>query len=99
MIVAPPSSESQSKHREGGVWQRRFWEHAIRDERDYENHVNYVHYNPVKHGLARCPHLWAASSFANWVKQGVYDSGWCCSCAGASIVPPYPDELPGSAGE
>jgi len=41
---------SRKAKRERGIWQRRFWEHVIRDENDYEKHVNYIHYNPVKHG-------------------------------------------------
>ena len=47
---------SRRRHRERAVWQRRFWEHTIRDERDFETHMDYIHYNPVRHGLAACPH-------------------------------------------
>jgi putative transposase len=90
---------SREKHREADVWQRRFWEHVIRDERDLENHFNYLHYNPVKHGLANCPHEWASSSFQHWVKQGVYDPNWSCSCGGQIIRRPYPDELDATVGE
>jgi putative transposase len=49
---------SRRKHRESNVWHRRFWEHTIRDEADHERHPDYIHYNPVKHGLVTCPHLW-----------------------------------------
>jgi putative transposase len=62
------ASQSREKHRESDVWQRRFWEHMIRDEHDFERHFDYIHYNAVKHGLATCPHAWRASSFHHWVK-------------------------------
>jgi putative transposase len=58
------------------VWQRRFWEHAIRDEEDWRNHIDYVHYNPVKHGYARRPGDWAWSSFARAEQRGWYPPGW-----------------------
>jgi putative transposase len=48
-------SDSRLRRKERGVWQRRFWEHTINDEDDFEQHFNYVHYNAVKHGLVRCP--------------------------------------------
>src|SRR5579872_2724577 len=48
---------------EYNLWQRRFWEHTIRDERDFENHVNYIHYNPVKHGYVKRVKDWPYSSF------------------------------------
>jgi putative transposase len=51
-------SSSRRKHRESDVWQRRFMEHTIRDEGDFERHLDYIHYNPVKHGLVSCPHAW-----------------------------------------
>lgn len=63
---------------ERGVWQRRFWEYVIRDEDDFERHLDYVHYNPVKHGHVRCPHEWRFSSFHRWVRQGVYPRNWAC---------------------
>ena len=62
------------------VWQRRFWEHLIRDEQDWRNHMDYIHYNPVKHRHAKSPHEWPYSSFQKWVKRGLYDLNW-----GASI--------------
>ena len=48
-----PDELSRLQRREGAIWQRRFWEHTIRDEMDYENHLDYIHYNPVKHGLVK----------------------------------------------
>jgi len=73
-------SASRLKHRESDVWQRRFWEHAIRDEADLQQHLDYIHYNPVKHGLVSCPHLWSHSSFSRWVKCDRYSRDWCCTC-------------------
>ncbi|MHC4984233.1 MAG: REP-associated tyrosine transposase [Planctomycetota bacterium] len=51
-------SAGQGRHRRRGVWQRRFWEHTIRDARDFDRHVDYIHANPVKHGLAERPADW-----------------------------------------
>jgi putative transposase len=73
-------SLSRYKHRESDVWQRRFWEHTIKDENDFQKHLDYIHYNPVKHELVSCPHLWQYSSFNNWVKQGKYPQDWGCCC-------------------
>jgi len=73
-------SNARKSHREVGVWQRRFWEHRIRNEDDMICHVNYIHYNPVKHGVVRCPHDWAHSSFHRWVKDGYYRADWLCDC-------------------
>ena len=64
-------------------WQPRFWEHTIRDERDYENHMNYLHYNPVKHGLVKTPLDWPWSSFHRLVKAGIYSPDW-----GAGLIMP-----------
>ncbi|MEX1080934.1 MAG: transposase [Halofilum sp. (in: g-proteobacteria)] len=58
------------------VWQRRFWEHTIRDEGDYERHVDYIHYNPVKHGVAECAVGWAYSSFHRFVERGDIGADW-----------------------
>jgi len=69
------SASLQSK-KEAGLWQRRFWDHIIRDERDFRNHFDYIHINPVKHGLVDDLFLWQWSSFPRYVKQGVYDKDW-----------------------
>jgi putative transposase len=75
-----PAEERRSAVRvargERGVWQRRFWEHAIRDERDYAAHVDYVHFNPVKHGLANAASDWPYSSFRSCVARGMYPADW-----------------------
>ncbi len=62
--------------RERGIWQRRFWEHRIRDDRDLKQHMDYIHYNPVKHGYATQTKDWPFSTFHYWVKQGVYSEDW-----------------------
>ena len=59
-----------------GVWQPRFWEHTIRDETDFENHMDYIHFNPVKHGYVGRPQDWPWSSFRRWVDVGEYDLNW-----------------------
>lgn len=57
-------------------WQKGFWDHLIRDERDFERHLDYIHYNPVKHGLVTKPEDWPHSSFASWKQKGVYPERW-----------------------
>ncbi len=70
------TSASRATKHEQSVWQRRFWEHLIRDADDYERHLNYLHYNPVKHGLASSPMFWQYSSFRHWVDKGFYPADW-----------------------
>jgi len=74
--VEGPRSDSRQRRGERAVWQRRFWEHTIEDEFDFERHVDYIHYNPVKHGLVARPRDWQFSSFLRWVRQGHYPSDW-----------------------
>jgi putative transposase len=62
--------------RERGIWQRRFWEHTIRDDRDYAAHMDYLHYNPVKHGLVASVAEWPYSSFHRCEKAGIYTADW-----------------------
>ncbi len=61
---------------ERGIWQRRFWEHTIRDERDYAAHIDYVHINAFKHGLVRRVADWPYSTFHRYVEAGIYPSDW-----------------------
>jgi putative transposase len=61
---------------ERGIWQRRFWEHVIRDDDDYARHMDYVHFNPVKHGHVTSVAQWQYSTFHQWVKAGVYPADW-----------------------
>ncbi len=58
------------------IWQRRFWEHLLRDEEDWRNHMDYIHYNPVRHGHANSPGQWPYSSFHHAVRRGWYDPDW-----------------------
>ncbi len=69
-------SESRQKRGERGLWQRRFWEHRIRDELDYQRHVDYIHWNPVKHGWVQRVADWEYSSFRAFVKRGIYPLDW-----------------------
>jgi len=71
-----PRSASQAGKREKGIWQRRFWEHSIRDVDDWRRHMDYIHFNAVKHGYADSPSAWPHSSFAHWVGRGLYEPGW-----------------------
>jgi putative transposase len=75
-------SHSRRVRRERGVWQRRFWEHTIRDEDDFGRHFDYIHYNAVKHDYANCPKDWPYSSFQRWVDAGVYALDWGCRSRG-----------------
>ena len=68
-----PSLEGK---REKAIWQRRFWDHMIRDEEDMRRHVDYIHYNPVKHNLAESPAQWKWSSFHQYVARGIYEPEW-----------------------
>jgi len=69
-------SASKSRKREKGVWQRRFWEHRIRDEEDLARHVDYIHFNPVKHGLVSQVGDWPYSSFHRYVARGLLSADW-----------------------
>ena len=69
------AAQSESRHRKGerGVWQRRFWEHQIRDENDLQNHIDYIHYNPVKHDLVRSAEDWPWSTYQRFVERRFYE--------------------------
>ncbi|MGC8642034.1 MAG: REP-associated tyrosine transposase [Isosphaeraceae bacterium] len=69
-------NDSRHRNRRRGVWQRRFWEHYLEDEDDLERHCDYIHYNPVKHGLVRAPMEWPYSSFHRFVRLGAYPPEW-----------------------
>ena len=71
-------SRSRVKRGERGIWQRRLWEHLIRDDQDYTRHVDYIHWNPVKHGWATRVWDWPYSSFHDHVRQGIYPKHWAC---------------------
>jgi putative transposase len=88
-----PRTGSRIFNRRRGVWQRHFWEHLIRDPRDFEHHVDYIHYNPVKHEHVTCPHAWEYSSFHQWAARNSYEPDWCCACDGNLVVPPSFSDL------
>lgn len=69
-------TSSRQQKGEKAIWQRRFWEHQIRDDQDFVNHLEYIHHNPVHHGLVLAPKDWQYSSFHRYVKAGVYDLMW-----------------------
>ncbi len=75
-----PISSARRGRRRRGVWQPRYWEHLISDENDFERHLEYIHYNPVKHGHVECPRDWPFSSFHRWVRTGAYEAEWGCGC-------------------
>jgi putative transposase len=78
-------SLSRVRHRQRGVWQKRFHDHVIRDDRDFVRHVEYIHYNPVKHGYAASPHGWPWSSLHRYVRMGWVEPEW--------QAPAHPDAL------
>jgi putative transposase len=94
-----PTSESNRRHRRRGVWQRKFWEHTIRDEGDFGRHFDYIHFNPVRHELVTCPHKWPHSSFHQWVKKGAYEWHWNCVCGRCRVRGPSFDGIAKTAME
>ena len=70
-------SESRKSKSEKDIWQRRYWEHTITDERDLCSLIDYIHYNPVKHGLVKQAKEWKYSTFEKYVKQKLYGENWC----------------------
>lgn len=82
-------SEVRLKGHERGIWQRRFWEHTIRDDNDYIQHIDYIHYNPVKHGWVTQVKDWPHSSFHLFVEQGIYSPEW-----GTAVDLPYDFDKP-----
>jgi putative transposase len=69
-------SAVRTRRGERGIWQRRYWEHLIRDERDYQSHMDYVHINPMKHGLVASVADWPYSTFHRKVAEGIYPANW-----------------------
>ena len=76
--IGPGNARNASRQEKGeaAIWQRRFWEHTLRDEADLNLHIDYIHYNPVKHGLVKCVIDWPWSSFHRYVRMGYYDPEW-----------------------
>jgi putative transposase len=81
-LIAQAQSASRVKRREIGFWQRRYWEHQIHDDADFARHMDYVHYNPVKHGLVEQVRDWPYSTFHRHVRMKMYPIDW----AGGDIV-------------
>jgi putative transposase len=71
-----PVSRSRKARGERGIWQRRFWEHLIRNEQDYSRHIEYCYINPVKHALVRRVQNWPYSSFHRDVRAGIFPLDW-----------------------
>lgn len=69
-------SASRTRKNEAAIWQRRYWEHTIRNEDDLHRHLDYIHYNPVKHELVQKVRDWEWSSFHRYVRLGLYDADW-----------------------
>ncbi len=92
-------SRSRLRQRSRGVWQRRFREHTIRDENDRNRHLDYIHYNAVKHQYVDCPHAWPHSTFLQSVSRGQYDLDWNCRCDGRVGPALNFDDIAKSAGE
>ena len=83
---------SRLKKRERGIWQRRYWEHQIRDARDLEIHADYIHFNPVKHGLVARAADWQFSTIHRFIARGDVNENWACA-------KPFTTEKPRSFGE
>ena len=76
MLSGERRCASRIAKRERGLWQRRFWEHWVADEDDFRRHFDYIHFNPVKHGLVANAADWPYSSFHRYLGLGVYEGGW-----------------------
>ena len=71
-----PQSVSRKKHRQRGIWQKRYWEHTVEDEDDLQRCIDCTHWNPRKHRLVACIADYPSSSFHRYVKEGEYEPGW-----------------------
>ena len=79
-------SASRAKRHESGLWQRRFWEHQIRDDPDFARHVDYIHWNPVRHGLVARVADWPYSTFHRFVGEGIHQSDWGLGTSGVNDI-------------
>jgi putative transposase len=75
-VAASGASIARNERGEYDLWQRRYWEHTIRDERDFERCAYYIHFNPVKHGLVEAPTAWPHSSLHRYVRDGLLPNDW-----------------------
>ena len=85
LLRGEPVSASRSAKGERGIWQRRYWEHKVRDEDDFVRHLDYIHFNPVKHGHVARVHDWPHSSFHRWVRLGAYPKDWLATPVASSL--------------
>jgi len=69
-------SRARQARNESPIWQKRFWEHQIRDDKDLSRHFDYIHFNPVKHGLVNRVQDWPFSTFHRYVREGLYPENW-----------------------
>lgn len=68
----------------GPLWQNRYWDHQVRDQADFNAHLDYIHYNPVKHGYVEKPAQWEYSSFQAFLDQGYYQADWGVTAVGST---------------
>lgn len=80
------TNASRASKGEREIWQRRYWEHLIRDESDFAAHVDYIHMDPVRNGVVKAARDWPHSSFSEWAQRGVYEPSW-----GLDELPSLPD--------
>jgi putative transposase len=79
---------SRTKRGERGIWQRRYWAHMIRDEADFRAHLDYIHINPLKHGLVKSVADWPYSTFHEYLMRGIYPENWAGGCeVNAAAIP------------
>ena len=89
MPITERRSAVRQRRGERGIWQRRYWEHLIRGEADFRAHMDYVHINPLKHGLVTRVQDWPYSTFHRLVDQGIYPLDWAGDAAASEL--PYRD--------
>jgi putative transposase len=82
LAAGEPLSASRASRRERGIWQRRYWEHTIRNDDDLVRHIDYIHFNPVKHRHVEHVADWPYSSFHRFVRHGLYPADWGTDVAG-----------------
>lgn len=82
MLVLTGARLHQNRRGEYDLWQRRFWEHVLHDEDDFARHVDYIHYNPVKHGYVSDPAAWPLSSIHRYIRTGVLPPDWASDTRG-----------------
>lgn len=73
------TNQARINKNQQAIWQHRYWEHLLRDETDFARHVEYIHFNPVKHGYSKNPIEWPYSSFHRYVENGIYLKDWGCN--------------------